>query len=856
MGLAGPRKRTKISHDPNNTNWSRSTNNFGHKILTAQGWTPGTYLGAKNAPHAQFHSAASASHIRIALKDDNLGLGAKRGSGQVEGECTGLSAFQGLLGRLNGKTEEEVDKERKSREDVRREIYMENRWGSIKFVKGGLLVGDKIREEPADDETGRPQEPTAPMGRTAEGTAGNEEYSEGKGRRKVEKQSDECGDSRQRSADKPDKAQAGEKEVKSKEDKEKKKNRRLERRGRRSTKRQIAKEQVAAGKMEECSEQSPSAQDPLLKAVAIDSAEPERANASSSMSTGMLSRGRHVVRQRYIQQKKMALLDMQALNEIPSLHHKSKTTFQSFIQTSTLQSLRTLSNMDELKESLESSGLSTSISSDANLLSAITGLPPVASVRNVAWEHQENRLARFEGFPKQIKLVGLKQRTVDEAEYDISGCGPGNRGWGVSWYPFVNTEPDLKGLLNRLEGCRRRLPANSYANGAALKQLVTPYDNTHPWVTGADPLVFDTVLVSPPPSEVSTEALRDLPIRELTTKPAFCFLWVRDSSEIELCSDIMQEWGFRTVERLAYFGLIKPTKSPTHKLQEEAELLDLPGEMLLPLLKDLGFPNGSPDFGLSVEDFLRFTPLKSGSESATPPYCVTANAWGAGGRRNARGCLNTDNPPEQSTLFDRTTRFCLIGMNGKMKRSTDGHIVHSNIDPDVIISAGKSPQITFPHHYPANTSRAYFSDEARIDCVGLPPLIYDVIENLALGRRRLHIFANEASMRRGWVSVGPEILETNFNIEDWESVAKELGWLVKFDQEIEDLRPKSPPAQQGRDGNGRCWQTERSTWRSTGTGLPGPEDSQLQLNAAAFEYADSKTDAREGFGWAREYALL
>jgi hypothetical protein len=48
-------------------------------------------------------------------------------------------------------------------------------------------------------------------------------------------------------------------------------------------------------------------------------------------------------------------------------------------------------------------------------------------------------------------------------------------------------------------------------------------------------------------------------------------------------------------------------------------------------------------------------------------------------------------------------------------------------------------------------------------------------------------------MRRGWVSVGPKIPETNFDVEAWESCAKGLGWLIRVGQEIEDLRPKSPP---------------------------------------------------------------
>lgn len=114
--------------------------------MTAQGWQPGDILGLKNASYAEFHTAANASHIRVIVKDGNLGLGAKRGGGLAEGECTGLDVFQSLLGRLNGKGEDELTKEQKSREDLKRAIYTETRWGSVRFVKGGYLVGDKIQE--------------------------------------------------------------------------------------------------------------------------------------------------------------------------------------------------------------------------------------------------------------------------------------------------------------------------------------------------------------------------------------------------------------------------------------------------------------------------------------------------------------------------------------------------------------------------------------------------------------------------------------------------------------------------------------------------------------------------------------
>ncbi|KAL2134125.1 hypothetical protein VTI74DRAFT_948 [Chaetomium olivicolor] len=148
MGLAAAKNKRKLGNDPNNTKWSRKTDSFGQKILRAQGWQPGQYLGAKDAPHAEWHTEANSTHIRVILKDDTLGLGAKRNNGD---ECTGLDAFQHLLGRLNGKSDETLETERKAREDLKLSLYVERKLGTIRFVKGGWLIGDQVKDTPDGD---------------------------------------------------------------------------------------------------------------------------------------------------------------------------------------------------------------------------------------------------------------------------------------------------------------------------------------------------------------------------------------------------------------------------------------------------------------------------------------------------------------------------------------------------------------------------------------------------------------------------------------------------------------------------------------------------------------------------------
>lgn len=113
--------------------------------MQSSGWKPGTALGASSVPIPAHE--ASAAKVRIAVKDNMLGLGASLKSQNIEHQRTGLDAFQGLLGRLNAKTEEDVKKAEKKIEHRKLAMFAQGRWGGMVFVPGGLLVQEDPKEQ-------------------------------------------------------------------------------------------------------------------------------------------------------------------------------------------------------------------------------------------------------------------------------------------------------------------------------------------------------------------------------------------------------------------------------------------------------------------------------------------------------------------------------------------------------------------------------------------------------------------------------------------------------------------------------------------------------------------------------------
>uniref|UniRef100_A0A0D9XK50 Methyltransferase-like protein 1 n=1 Tax=Leersia perrieri TaxID=77586 RepID=A0A0D9XK50_9ORYZ len=73
--------------------------------------------------------------------------------------------------------------------------------------------------------------------------------------------------------------------------------------------------------------------------------------------------------------------------------------------------------------------------------------------------------------------------------------------------------------------------------------------------------------------------------------------------------------------------------------------------------------------------------------------------WIKTNKKNATPGLRHDS----NTLFQHSKEHCLMGIKGTVRRSTDGHIIHANIDTDIIIAeeptdgGGRNPPPDAPH---------------------------------------------------------------------------------------------------------------------------------------------------------------
>eukprot|EP00210_Caulerpa_lentillifera_P009508 g9067.t1 len=143
---------------------------------------------------------------------------------------------------------------------------------------------------------------------------------------------------------------------------------------------------------------------------------------------------------------------------------------------------------------------------------------------------------------------------------------------------------------------------------------------------------------------------------------------------------------------------------------------------------------------------------------------------------------------EARSVLQHTKEHCLMGIKGTVRRALDGHVIHANIDTDVIIS-----------------------EEPPLGSTEKPDQLYQIIERFCLGQRRIELFGEDHNIRPGWVTIGQKLQSTNFKPAVFASHFMMMDGgpfimnpgrpqpgqpnLLPSSEEIEYLRPKSPSQQ-------------------------------------------------------------
>ena len=135
---------------------------------------------------------------------------------------------------------------------------------------------------------------------------------------------------------------------------------------------------------------------------------------------------------------------------------------------------------------------------------------------------------------------------------------------------------------------------------------------------------------------------------------------------------------------------------------------------------------------------------------------------------------------ENGHILQRVKEHCLVGLKGDVRRASDSHFIHANIDTDVIVD-----------------------EEPPLGSTQKSPEIYSIIERFCLGRKRIELFGEISSIRPGWLTIGKNLPESNFDLDiynkwfDGDGTFPTLqdfngGRYLGTTAEIENLRPRSP----------------------------------------------------------------
>lgn len=258
------------------------------------------------------------------LKDDFLGIGAKKGS--KDHECTGLDVFQNLLGRLNGKSDDAIERETAARNETKKNIIIGERY-RMRFVEGGVYVSNDIEQLIVAQAALKVEDTQASVTVEAvekETIATEEVVSKTKKIAKKRKASeleglpDEVVDEKKPKKEKNQSEKCEKRLKQEKKERREKKEMKKRRKFGSKTNSESSSSEAELSKPASKKEKKRKSKSSKKKSLSSDSDEdsmtaPEKTTVARP--TSVLT-GRHAIRHRYIMAKKSAVMDSKALNEI------------------------------------------------------------------------------------------------------------------------------------------------------------------------------------------------------------------------------------------------------------------------------------------------------------------------------------------------------------------------------------------------------------------------------------------------------------------------------------------------------------------------------------------------------------
>lgn len=262
------------------------------------GWEKGKGLGNS--------FQGSATHIKVAIKRDNTGLGAKKRKGNnkydidIMGDgdefIQGLDMFQKILGKLNGKDEAKLERTLEMKRQWKVSEICMKKYGMV-FVYGGLLEG-------TIDENGKIMNKNSLSDSNTPSNASKSEANNSKKRKASDLESEETSGSESEKKSKDKKEKKSKKDKKSKKEKKDKKEKK--------EKKDKKEKKESKSKKEKKEKGSKSGDEKSIKATEKELTPSEE----KPVSVVPQLKGIHATRARWIRTKRAATMDSKSLNEI------------------------------------------------------------------------------------------------------------------------------------------------------------------------------------------------------------------------------------------------------------------------------------------------------------------------------------------------------------------------------------------------------------------------------------------------------------------------------------------------------------------------------------------------------------